>query len=43
VFDSEGRKQIAIGKTLFPNPCQVAVADSGCHDNRMDKIWWNEQ
>lgn len=21
----------------------VAVADSGCHDNRMDKIWWNEQ
>lgn len=22
---------------------QVAVADSGCHDNRMDKIWWNEQ
>jgi dipeptidyl aminopeptidase/acylaminoacyl peptidase len=21
---------------------QVAVADSGCHDNRMDKIWWNE-
>ena len=22
---------------------QVAVADCGCHDNRMDKIWWNEQ
>ncbi len=22
---------------------KVAVADSGCHDNRMDKIWWNEQ
>jgi dipeptidyl-peptidase-4 len=21
----------------------VAVADCGCHDNRMDKIWWNEQ
>ncbi len=20
----------------------VAVADCGCHDNRMDKIWWNE-
>lgn len=20
----------------------VAVADAGCHDNRMDKIWWNE-
>ena len=21
----------------------VAVADCGCHDNRMDKMWWNEQ
>jgi dipeptidyl aminopeptidase/acylaminoacyl peptidase len=21
---------------------KVAVADSGCHDNRMDKVWWNE-
>ena len=20
----------------------VAAADCGCHDNRMDKIWWNE-
>jgi dipeptidyl aminopeptidase/acylaminoacyl peptidase len=22
---------------------KAAVADSGSHDNRMDKIWWNEQ
>jgi dipeptidyl aminopeptidase/acylaminoacyl peptidase len=22
---------------------QAGMADSGCHDNRMDKIWWNEQ
>jgi len=22
---------------------KVAVADCGCHDNRIDKIWWNEQ
>lgn len=22
---------------------KAGVADSGCHDNRMDKIWWNEQ
>ena len=22
---------------------KVAVADCGCHDNRMDKLWWNEQ
>ena len=21
----------------------VAVSSCGCHDNRMDKIWWNEQ
>ncbi len=21
----------------------AGVADCGCHDNRMDKIWWNEQ
>jgi len=21
---------------------QAAFADCGCHDNRMDKIWWNE-
>lgn len=22
---------------------KVGMADCGCHDNRMDKIWWNEQ
>ncbi len=22
---------------------KAACADCGCHDNRMDKIWWNEQ
>ncbi len=22
---------------------KAGVADCGCHDNRMDKIWWNEQ
>jgi dipeptidyl aminopeptidase/acylaminoacyl peptidase len=22
---------------------KVAVSYAGCHDNRMDKIWWNEQ
>jgi dipeptidyl aminopeptidase/acylaminoacyl peptidase len=21
---------------------KVAVSDCGCHDNRVDKIWWNE-
>jgi len=27
----------------YPDFYSVAVADCGCHDNRMDKIWWNEQ
>lgn len=22
---------------------KAAVADCGCHDNRMDRLWWNEQ
>jgi dipeptidyl aminopeptidase/acylaminoacyl peptidase len=22
---------------------KAGAADCGCHDNRMDKIWWNEQ
>lgn len=22
---------------------QAAVSDCGCHDNRIDKMWWNEQ
>jgi dipeptidyl aminopeptidase/acylaminoacyl peptidase len=26
-----------------PDFYKVAVADCGCHDNRMDKMWWNEQ
>jgi dipeptidyl-peptidase 4 len=28
---------------LFGDFYKVAVADCGCYDNRMDKIWWNEQ
>ena len=26
----------------FPDVYRVGVADCGCHDNRMDKAWWNE-
>ncbi|MDA7500147.1 S9 family peptidase, partial [bacterium] len=26
----------------YPEAYKVGVADCGCHDNRMDKIWWNE-
>ena len=28
---------------LHPDFYKAAYAASGCHDNRMDKIWWNEQ
>ncbi len=35
--------QNALGALIFhPEFYKVAHADSGCHDNRMDKIWWNE-
>ena len=27
---------------MHPEFYTVGVADCGCHDNRMDKIWWNE-
>lgn len=36
--------QSAMGALLFhPEFYKVAVSLCGCHDNRMDKIWWNEQ
>jgi dipeptidyl aminopeptidase/acylaminoacyl peptidase len=27
---------------MHPAFYRAGVADCGCHDNRMDKIWWNE-
>jgi dienelactone hydrolase len=36
--------QSAVAALLFHGSFYKAgIADSGCHDNRMDKIWWNEQ
>lgn len=36
--------QSAMAALLWHNEFyKVAVASCGCHDNRMDKIWWNEQ
>jgi dipeptidyl aminopeptidase/acylaminoacyl peptidase len=44
IFGNSSGGQSAMGALLFhPDFYQVAVANSGCHDNRMDKIWWNEQ
>ncbi|MBU4494090.1 MAG: S9 family peptidase [Acidobacteria bacterium] len=36
--------QNALGGLLFhPEFYLVGISACGCHDNRMDKIWWNEQ
>lgn len=36
--------QNAMGALLFHGEFyKAAKADSACHDNRMDKLWWNEQ
>jgi dipeptidyl aminopeptidase/acylaminoacyl peptidase len=44
IFGTSSGGQSALGALLFhPEFYRVAVANSGSHDNRMDKIWWNEQ
>jgi dipeptidyl aminopeptidase/acylaminoacyl peptidase len=43
IYGNSAGGQSAMGALLFhPEFYQVAVATSGCHDNRLDKIWWNE-
>ena len=43
VFGTSAGGQNATGAVLFhPEFYKVAVSNSGSHDNRMDKIWWNE-
>jgi dipeptidyl aminopeptidase/acylaminoacyl peptidase len=44
VYGTSAGGQNSAGAVLFhPEFYQVAYSNSGCHDNRMDKIWWNEQ
>jgi dipeptidyl aminopeptidase/acylaminoacyl peptidase len=44
VYGTSAGGQNAMGAVLFhPEFYKVSVASCGCHDNRMDKIWWNEQ
>ena len=44
IFGTSAGGQNAMAALLFhPDFYDVAVASCGCHDNRMDKIWWNEQ
>lgn len=39
---SAGGQSALRGLLVHGDFYKVAVADCGCHDNRMDKIWWNE-
>ncbi|MEM8882544.1 MAG: prolyl oligopeptidase family serine peptidase [Planctomycetota bacterium] len=39
---SAGGQNAMRGLLMYPDFYKVGVADCGCHDNRMDKIWWNE-
>jgi len=44
IYGTSAGGQNAAGALLFhPDFYKVAYSNSGCHDNRMDKIWWNEQ
>jgi dipeptidyl aminopeptidase/acylaminoacyl peptidase len=44
IFGGSAGGQSALGALLTHGDFyKAAVADCGCHDNRMDKIWWNEQ
>ena len=44
IYGTSAGGQNATGALLFhPEFYDVAVSAVGCHDNRMDKIWWNEQ
>ncbi|MFH0762048.1 MAG: DPP IV N-terminal domain-containing protein [Bacteroidota bacterium] len=44
IYGTSAGGQNATGAVLFqPDFYDVAVSSCGCQDNRMDKIWWNEQ
>jgi dipeptidyl aminopeptidase/acylaminoacyl peptidase len=43
IYGGSAGGQNAAGALIFhPEFYSAAFADCGCHDNRMDKIWWNE-
>lgn len=44
IFGGSAGGQNALGAMLFHGDFyKAAAADCGCHDKRMDKLWWNEQ
>jgi dipeptidyl aminopeptidase/acylaminoacyl peptidase len=43
IYGNSAGGQSAMGALVFhPEFYKVAVSSSGSHDNRMDKLWWNE-
>ncbi|MBL8761244.1 MAG: prolyl oligopeptidase family serine peptidase [Phycisphaerae bacterium] len=43
IYGGSAGGQNAMGALLWHGDFyKAAVADCGCHDNRMDKVWWNE-
>ncbi len=40
---SAGGQNALAGLLFYPDFYRAGFAAAGCHDNRMDKIWWNEQ
>ena len=44
IYGTSAGGQNSLGGLLFhPEFYKAAVSAAGCHDNRMDKVWWNEQ
>jgi dipeptidyl aminopeptidase/acylaminoacyl peptidase len=44
IYGTSAGGQNALGGLLFhPELYKVGFSAAGCHDNRMDKMWWNEQ
>ncbi|MBM3860234.1 MAG: S9 family peptidase [Verrucomicrobia bacterium] len=39
---SAGGQNAVRALLMYPDFYKAGAADCGCHDNRMDKIWWNE-
>jgi dipeptidyl aminopeptidase/acylaminoacyl peptidase len=39
---SAGGQNAVAGMLHHSDFFKAGIADSGCHDNRMDKLWWNE-
>ncbi|WP_321424730.1 DPP IV N-terminal domain-containing protein [uncultured Bacteroides sp.] len=40
---SAGGQESTTATLFYPEFYKAAYSSCGCHDNRMDKIWWNEQ